>query len=224
MSAMAAVDPPLVVPIEDLAGRIGVTADAANSALLTDAILDAQSDVEAYLGRAISPVTLIQAGCYPYADGWRLDSGDEDVLTVLAADAEVDVDTGAPTGLFTVTFTVGLDVVNDPTLRPIRRYVLAHAMNSPEVLRYWKSATKARGDVKTVSAEGQSITWSDATLGGGGDAGSGKPGALPTLASLDRWRLAGRRVYQGRTQTTVWPGQSMLYSSNRDTFERNVPG
>jgi hypothetical protein len=139
---------------------------------------------------------------YPFAGGWSFPDEDETILNVVSVVPEMhDGTPPVPTGLFTVTYRVGLDAANDPALRPIRRYVLAHAMNSPEVVRVWKIATGTKGEVRTLSAEGQSVSFTAPTLGGGGGkAGSGEPGSLPTLASLDRWRLAGRRVYQAPTR------------------------
>lgn len=172
---------------------------------LTEAILDAQADVEAYLGQSPVPVLHTQTDAYAYPDGWDLTvHGDAQVLRVVSAVPVLDV-AGDPTDYFTVTYYAGIDARTDPELRAIRRFVVAHAMNSPEVTDLWKVATSTKGEIRSVSAEGQSVSWSPATLGGGGAAGSGAPGALPTLASLDRWRLAGRRVYQGRTRAGSWP-------------------
>lgn len=197
----------LVVSPETIAVKAGISLplSAEDRDTLTEAILDAQADVEGYLGRPVVPITYVETGRYPGADGWDLvEHGDDPVVTVISAIPETDAETTQPTGYYTVTYTAGLDARREEVLRPIRRYITAHAMNSPEITRLWVTAG-GRGQVKTVSAEGQSITFESATLGGGGNAGSGNPGALPTLSSLDRWRLAGRRVHVARTRTTVWP-------------------
>jgi hypothetical protein len=119
------------------------------------------------------------------------------VLRIVSTVAELDTG-GQPTGTFTVTYLTGLDPRNEPSQRPILRYIVAHALNSPEVWRTWV-ATGVRGPVTSVSAEGQSISYGAITLGpaGGGGSQPGAPGTMPTLKSLDRWRR--RSVWQ-RTQ------------------------
>jgi hypothetical protein len=194
----------LVVTPEQVAAKAGIsTMTPAQREIIADAIRDAQADIVGYLGREISPQTRTATAMYPFAGGWSFPDEDETIQSVVSVTPETYAGTSppVPTGLFTVTYRVGLDAANDPALRPIRRYVLTHAMNSPEVTRVWKIATGTQGEVRTLSAEGQSVTFTAPTLGGGGGkAGSGEPGALPTLASLDRWRLAGRRVYQAPTR------------------------
>lgn len=203
---------PLIIEPEALAKAAGIPLplDDAQTETITEAILDAQADVVAFLGQPITPETFVQTDCYPYGDAWVLTAhGDTDIVDIVSVAPQTAG--GQPTGYFTVTYTAGLDAANDPALRPIRRYVKAHALNSPEFVRTWKDATGAQGEVRSVTASGQSITLSGATLGGGGGKpGSGEPGALPVLGSLDRWRVAGRRVYQARTRFTEYPYQSTL--------------
>jgi hypothetical protein len=203
------VDPRLVVAPEYVARRarppLPLPLSEDDRETIIDAILDAQADVVAYLGQPITPTTRTATGVYPYADGWHLP---EDDAVVVSVTAETD-DENTPTGYYTLTYTTGLDAANDPDLRPIRRYVLAHAMNSSAFTDLWRASTGAKGEVKSLSAEGQSVSFAAATLGGGGDAGSGKPGSMPTLASLDLWRVAGRRVYQAPSLVTQFPYESM---------------
>lgn len=200
-------DPRLVVSPEHLAVRAGIplplTGDQRD--LLVDALLDAQADVEAYLGQPPVPTLYRQSGVYAYdGEEWGLSvHGDAAVHRIVTVTPEL-VD-GVPSGYYTITYTAGLDARSDPALRPVRRYVVAHALNAPDVLRLWQTLTGARGEIRSVSAEGQSISWGPATHGGGGDPGSGRPGALPTLSSLDYWRVAGRRVHQAPTRARVWP-------------------
>lgn len=204
--------PALVVDVGWLFRKAGITAPTdAQTQVAVDAILEAQSDVIAYLGRPITPTMYVEPHRYAYYDGWILEAApDEPLIEIVSAVPELGP-TGAPTDYFTVTYTAGIDARTDPSLEPIRRYVRVHALNSPDFTRMWKVATKAEGEVRSLSAEGQSVSFAPATLGGGGGKpGSGEPGSLPTLGSLDRWRVAGRRAYQAPTRTLspwdTWDG------------------
>lgn len=198
--------PPLVVTVAELARRLEVTLDDTTRPVLEDAIRDTQDDVEAYLGRVITPAQFVEEHLYPWPGGWDLEH--HPVVDVLSAVEETD-DDGNPTGLFTVTYLAGLDARADRELRPILRYVRAHAMSLPPVVRLWRATNP--DDARTVtslSVEGQSVSYANTTPTGGGQPGpgSGAPGAAPTLTSLDRWRVAGRRVFQRRTPPRgPWP-------------------
>lgn len=204
----------LVVDTGWLFRKAGITAPTAEQTqVAVDAILDAQSDVIAYLGRPITPTTYVEPHRYAYYDGWILEAApDEPLIGIVSAVPELDA-TGAVTDYFTVTYTAGIDARTDPALEPIRRYVRVHALNSPDFTRMWKTATSAQGEIRSVSAEGQSVTFARANLGAGDTTpkpGSGEPGSLPTLGSLDRWRVAGRRAYQAPTRALspwdTWDG------------------
>jgi hypothetical protein len=201
-------DPTLAVSPERLAVKVGIPLQLTSEQreIAVDAIRDAQADVTAYLGRQILPTVGVDTERWPWPRGWNLTGlGDEPLIRVLGSVPETD-ENGDLSGYFTVTYLYGLDVVNDPTLRPILRFITAHAMNSTAFTDLWKRVTRTKGEIRSLSAEGQSVSWTPATLGGGGGkAGDGSPGSLPTLASLDRWRIAGRRVHQGATRTTDWP-------------------
>ena len=203
----------LVVPAEQLAAKIGgipVPLSTAHSATLTDALLDAQTDVEAYLGRPVIPTLYTEADRWAY-DGanWNLSMlADEPFVGIVSVTPQV-VD-GVVSPYFTVAYLAGIDARTDPVLRPIRRFVMLHAMNSPDVVRLWKTVTKAVGEVRSESADGQSVSYTAATLSGSATTGTKPgdltPGSLPTLGSLDRWRVAGRRVYQAPTLASQsWP-------------------
>jgi hypothetical protein len=191
-----------------LAG-VGLPLNSAQREIITGAITDAQSDVRTYLGRVIVPTLYTETGRHDNGHGqWNLDPDNVPLLEVLAVTPETS--DGTATGRFTITYRAGLDAKNDPDLSPIVRYVKAAALNSPEIILMWKAATRARGDVKSVTTDGQSISYDTPSLGGGGAAGSGSPGALPNLASLDYWRVAGRRVFQRETPyRPPWPHSSM---------------
>lgn len=179
----------------ELARRLGVDdPDDKLLARVRDAIADAEDDVVGYLHRAIRPTRRTATGRWPSPYGWDLPD-DEPVLAVVSATPELYPDGVTSTGTFTVEYDVGLDYLNDPSLGPIRRYVRAAALNNPELLQYVARTTTLRGPVQSVSVstEGQSknVTYAPLGFGGGGQAASDSPGALPSLKSLDWWRLRG---------------------------------
>jgi hypothetical protein len=191
------------VPLDatELARRLGYPdPDEGLLTAVTEAIEDAESDVEAYLGRPIRPVELTATGRWPGWDGWDLPD-DQPIRRIISTTPEAWPD-GTLTGQFTVVYEVGLDYLNDDELRPIRRYVRAAAQNDPTLLAYLANTKGGHGAIKSmsVSTEGQSknITYADVSYGGGGQAGADSPGALPSKKSMDRWRLAGRRIHQAR--------------------------
>lgn len=160
---------------------------------LDDLIEDAVADVEGYLGRPITPVQISESGLWPTLSGWDLKERPRRIVATTPEMVE-----GQPSGRFTVIYETGLDWRTDQDLSAIRRYVMAAAENHPTAIRLWQAETGARGPIKSVSTEGQSVTYGDVSRGGGGAAGSGNPGSLPTLASLERWRM--RTVHQGPTR------------------------
>lgn len=193
----------LVISTAELARRAGMTVTVDNHQTFVDAILDAQADVVGYLHRAIMPADYTETGLFPIEDGWPLTPLDDPVHEVTEVIAETVPGGTEPTGYFTVKYRAGLDASSDPELAPIRRYVRVHALNQPEVVRLWTETTKTKGAVTSVSAEGQSIGYAPATLGGGGQAGSGAPGALPLLDSLFYWKR--QPVFQ--RPTVNYPGE-----------------
>lgn len=198
---------PVTLPVEAqaLADTLKVSlTGSGNRELLEQAIADATADVEAYLGRSVLPQTYVETGRWDTGRGWNLNPSDPPVREVVSAVAELWGDPPLATGYFTVTYLAGLDC-RDPDKAPIRRYIKAAAMNAPEVIRLWESATGQRGPITNVSAEGQSVSYGATNFGGGGQAGTMAPGALPSLRSLDRWRLAGRRVFVRKGNDDIWP-------------------
>jgi hypothetical protein len=200
-------DPVLVVAVDDVARamRLPLPLSADDSWRLSRAIQEAQFDVEAYLGRPITPTVYVEYGLWPIQGDiwWSLCHAP--LIEVLSSVAET-ID-GQATGTFTVTYTAGLDAANDPQLAPIRRYVAAAAMASPMMIDAWR-ATRSDGGrvVSSLSTEGQSVSFKYASPLDSSGAGSGTatwPGSPPRLDSLDRWRLAGRRVFQ-RRERGVW--------------------
>ena len=200
----------LPVEAETVAAGLGLNiSDRRDRDLIESAISDAISDVEGYLGRSILPRQYVVQHCWPLTGwgdaAWEFEPADEPVRSIVSAVPETVGDPPVATGYYTVTYTAGLDC-RDPDKAPILRYIKAAAMNDPTVIRMWQTSTNTRGQVMNVSAEGQAITYQALSAGGGGTPGSQAPGALPTLNSLDRWKIAGRRIYQRRTyDRQPWP-------------------
>lgn len=194
-------DDRLVVSPEELADEIEMPLplDARKRRILTKAILAAQSDVVAYLGRPVMPRQYTETGVWPWGDEWQLTAhGDDPVVRIVSTTPETDPVLGA-LDTFTVIYLAGINARDNEEYEPIRRFIMAHAANSNSVVRLWREVVNPAKVIKSSSTSGQSVSYEIPTLGGGGAAGSGAPGALPTLKSLDTWRVAGRRVHQGRT-------------------------
>jgi hypothetical protein len=187
---------PLVVDVDDVARqlKLDTPVDSDTAETLRQAILDAQADVEAYLNRPIVPVLQTARNLWPSITGWQID---DDVISIVSATPETYPDGGTATGLFTVTYYAGLDARNDPTLRPIVRYVTAAAKNDAAVVDIWREQVRPRGAMTSISTDGQSASFAAPTLGGGGEAGSGSPGALPKIDALYPWKRGA--VFQRRT-------------------------
>lgn len=179
----------LVVTAEELArrARIPYPLDSDTAFLLTTVLTETQSDVQAYLGRPVMPVTVVERRCWPVGGGWRL--REQPVLDVISEEPEI-ID-GQDSGYWTVTYTAGINARTDPEAAPIRRYIMAAALSTPDLAAL--TPVGVGRVVTSVSTEGQSITYGyDRKTG---QAGTFTPGSIPPITSLDRWRRAGRRVY-----------------------------
>lgn len=214
---------PEPTPAQVIARRMGFPdADEEMLAEINDAIASAEADVEGYLNRPIQPVQKVAHRCWPLFGGWDIPGEHGQIREIVSAVPEA-VD-GVETGTFTITYLVGLNYLTDPELRPIRRYVQAAAMNDPMLLAWIEQQPSAGvGAIKSVSVstEGQSknVTYERRSYGGGGAAGSGAPGALPTLASLTRWKR--RTVHQAPDQgydPRVHAGTSGVPYRDREGF------
>jgi hypothetical protein len=195
--------------------RLPSALDTGDLETITDAIMSAQSDVEAYLGRPVVPLTYTEYCRMPGRLGWRLKN--YPVQSIVTAVAETDTG-GNPTGTYTVTYVAGLDAVTDPELFPIARFIKLHAMYDPMVQVVFR---QLRPDIATRvtsgSTEGQSATITDAlpvpasartSTPASVNAQMSLPGSAPTLQTLDRWRIGKRRVYQRPTRlgdAAPWP-------------------
>lgn len=193
--------PDLIVSPETLArkAKIPLPLSEEDREQIIECIRDAQADVVSYLNRAIMPTAYTETHRYDDGGQWNLTPLDDPIIEITSVVPETS--NGQPTGYFTITYTAGLNSKDDPALSPIRRYVTAAAMNSPEFTLLWKNATKAKGDIKSVTTEGQSIAYDKPTLGGGG---KGQAGELPSLDSLFYWKRLS--VFQRRTpHREPWP-------------------
>lgn len=185
---------PSIVSWEVVAKRLGIPVESVTATQaedITEAILDAQADVENALNRPLIAEQVIRTGLHPapgYAQtltsekAWTVDFDDE--FTVETVEAEEG-------GTYKVTFKVGLHAPNE---RPIVRYVTAAAVAE---LRARPTGGYGKRGVSSMSAEGQSITYDPAPKGE-------EAGALPTLASLRRYKRFG--AYKAnRGPRAPWP-------------------
>lgn len=197
----------LVVTVEEVARRLGLPQplDEHDRWLIEQAITDAQTDLEAYLGRPVTAQTYTETGMLPLNGDYQLTYWP--VISITSTTAETDPDTSQPTGYYTVVYLAGLDGVTDPELEPIRRFVRTHTLYSDTVQNLFRRlAPEAARKVTSLSVEGQGVTYTDTYAVASDAVGLGLPGALPTFKSCERWRLAGRRVVQGPTQVNdLWP-------------------
>lgn len=202
----------LVVQPEHIARRLGLPQplDEHDRWIIEQAIIDAQADLEAYLGRSITAQTYTETHMLPLGGHYNLTHWP--VIAVTSTTAETDPATGQPTGYYTVVYTAGLDGVADPELEPIRRFVRTHALYSDGVQRLFRRLIPDQArKVAALGVEGQNVTYADTYQVREDAAELGLPGALPTLKSCDRWRLAGRRVHQGPTQVNeLWPYERVI--------------
>lgn len=177
--------PPLVVTVADVALRAGLdAADPAAAAVVELAIRDATADAESYLGRLVSPQRITEHHLAPGPSGWPLSV--EPVIVIESVTAELD-GAGQPTGLYTVTYQAGLDA-RLPEYGAIRRWIAASAAYAhPAVRRLGGTAGRT---VQSVSAEGQSVSYTAPP-----DEDRTPTAGVPDMATMDFWRVAGRRAY-----------------------------
>lgn len=208
---------PLVITPDDIAQHLGIALplDPDSEFTISEASLAAQSDLEAYLGRPVVPVTYTDYHRVSSPWGWRL--REYPVISITSATPETDA-YGIATDLFTVVYVAGLDGGNDPSLEPIRRFIRLHAMYDPAVQIVFRAK---RPDIATRvlsgSVQGQAATITDAypTPGAASmrtpaaiTAQMSMPGAPPTLQTCDRWRVGKRRVHQRPVrlgEAAPWP-------------------
>ncbi|MFJ2866834.1 hypothetical protein [Kitasatospora sp. NPDC087314] len=180
----------LIVTAEDVARRLGYPTPLGDPVRqrIEVAVEDAQDTLVGHLGRPLLPAQYTESGVHAGADGWVLSHGP--LITVISA----VLDTGTTSGPFgtptyTVTYTAGIDARADPQTAPLRLWVRATACHHPLLA----DAPARQRRVASASVEGQSVTY---------DTAAEPPVVLapPDLATTDRWRLRGRRVYQAPTR------------------------
>lgn len=218
-------DHPRVIPAGIIARRlmIPLPLEEETRYILEEASSDAQSDLEAYLGRSVVPVTYTQHHARLGPRGWiHLDN--YPVRSVTSWTPETGPG-GQPSGLFTVVYVAGLDSVNDEDLKPVRRFITLSAMHDPAVQALYRVL---RPDLATRvmsgSVQGQSATITDVYPSAAAaamrspaavTAQMSMPGSPPTLQTCDRWRISKRRVYQ----RPALPGDAAPWP-----FDRHVEG
>ncbi|WP_371500294.1 hypothetical protein OG871_27550 [Kitasatospora sp. NBC_00374] len=195
----------LIVTEEDVARRLGYPVPVADEVRqrIETAIVDAQDALVAHLGRPLLPAEYTENGVHASPDGLVLRH--TPVVTVLSATSEPNSPPGAfgfgaPT--YTVRYTAGIDARSNPETAPLRLWLRATACQHPLLA----DAPARQRRVSSASVEGQSVTYDTAV----------EPPALlapPDLATTDRWRLRGRRVYQAPVRPTP-PGLTI----------RGIPG
>ncbi|WP_431681223.1 hypothetical protein [Kitasatospora sp. KL5] len=182
----------LIVTAEDVARRLGYAAPLAADVRerIETAIEDAQDALVAHLGRPLVPAEYTETGVQAGPEGWILHH--TPVVTVLSATADPDSRSG-PFGVptYTVKYVAGIDARSDPETAPLRLWLRATACHHPVLA----DAPIRQRRVSSASVEGQSVTYDTTT----------EPPMLltpPDLATTDRWRLRGRRVYQAPVRPT----------------------
>lgn len=195
----------LVVKVEDVARRLGLPQPLQESDrwLIEQALTDAQSDLQAYLGRPVYKDTYTQEHLLRFHDGFHLLHFP---VHRIISQTEETVG-GQPVWQWTVVYEAGLDGENDPELEPIRRFVRTHAIYSPELQALYRRLLPDQARrVASLGVEGQSVTYSDTYATDQRASEMGLVGALPSLQSCDRWKIAGRMVHQAPTRVTdAWP-------------------
>jgi hypothetical protein len=185
----------LCVDPVDVARKIGLDYDALPTNtqwLIDDAIRDAQSDVSAWLGREIMPTAFRVEGQVQQPNG-KWDLPEQPVVSIDAVTPETDA-LGGFTGRYTIDYTGGLNARTEQALHPIRRYVAAAAALDPTIMRL----SAAMRPISAVNVDGQGITYGEGTSTKPMPGAAPQPGQLPSMDTMKRWQVKGRRVFQRR--------------------------
>lgn len=193
-----------LVTTAQVAARLGLSQPlpAPVEARIADAIEESEDKVLTYLGRtSLAATQETVAGLWP-DDGFALTDVrawpqvvgyfDDRYRVVSSVVADADA------GTFDVTFSVGLDVANDPELRPIKTFIKADAAAGLGTDARFAALAGIKRIVSSVSGDGQSVSYEKAATGAEA-AGSGA-----SLTSLKRWRRLS--ISQGHARVLVpWP-------------------
>lgn len=185
-----------VVEPAKIARRLGIDLETEPKLTerISDAILDAQADVLAYLRRdSLFPVEKTLHGLYPAHSELGEPAAWPQAKAVFDDTFTVSSYTADGQGTYTVVFDVGLDGRNEP---PIVRYVTAHAIESlrNDPLMFNTLPQK----IRTVSAGNQSISYQE------GSVAEGAAGSLPNIKTLAPYRRLA--IYRRPTApATLWP-------------------
>lgn len=172
-----------VVGPAEVGRRLGLTPEqiTANEPALLDAIDDVTADVEGRLGRPVMPVLLTDT--LPWnPDGW--DYTVTPLIERLSATARDD-------GEYDVTYRGGINAATDPAYRPIRRYIIAAAVEQFRTSPAGVALDLQR--VKSMSVEGQSISFDTPAEGAVG----GVPDFSATCGRFRRRGVFSRPRYSG---------------------------
>lgn len=186
----------LLVSPEYVGRKLGKpTLTDAERETITDAIVDAQADVEGYLRRPLTSTEVTLTGLYPRAGhpvtswkAWPWEDYDDEV-TVRSATVQ-------PDGTYTVVLGIGLDAAAIP---PIVRYIRAASI---ETLRADPDSGMGTREVTSLSAEGQSVSYAKRS-----STDTGAAGAIPRIDSLRPWRRysTGTVFKPSRPLAAPWP-------------------
>jgi len=189
---MSEPDPPLVVDPAKVARLAGL--DPSQQGVLDtvrEAIQDVIADVEAYLGRPIIPAEYTEKHVRAIYDehSRTYDVEHPPIVQILEETAELDEDEIA-TGLYTVRYIGGIDARERPYVA-IRRYIEKAAAFAHPLVRRLVVQAKVPRQIKSVSADGQSVTYVDEPKTNDSTTAEG----VPPMSTMDKWRIAGRTVY-----------------------------
>ncbi len=198
-------DSGLVVSPESVAVRLGValplTAEARET--ISAEIRSAMADVENYLNRPLIPTEVLIPDARPSwdVDLWDWDrawwpynsAGWRDEVSIVGWTGP-DAD-----GQYKLRVAVGMD---GSRVEAITRFVRLHATESVRSNTAYGLGSR---EVRSLSAEGQSISYVDAPSGGGsGGSGAAAAGSMPTFDSLRRYKKPS--IYMNPAPSGgVWP-------------------
>jgi hypothetical protein len=200
-------DPTLLIDPESVANGLGLEYpldDAIQDKIILQTIEATQAKVELFLNRPLV-AKVVTVPALAADDRYELDTIDawpeakgmfNDRYRVQSSVAN----TADPT-LYDVTFAVGLDVANDPELASILTFIredsITACSNNPRF-------TAVARIVRSVSADGQSVSYTEQTGRNAQQANADIAGAQLTLNDLRKWKRLP--IFQRHTPSAPpWP-------------------